>query len=210
MVDDLEVFRRQAVIVKNGKIFVEDEPLFCDDDDERHGDSNNNSNNTSIGSNNLADVNSNSDGVDKVESTTKISDFACDVDSNKCVDDDYGEDDSDEKDNSLDDDDDVDDEESEKENRVCYSVKVERREELESPEYQHCYQGYGAGNYGYVDYLDDADAMLLSGAEGAGVLDQRYVCEDVDGLRFQGLPDHGPLPIEYYASLHPYFQDHVQ
>nr|KAG5714547.1 hypothetical protein BaRGS_006993 [Batillaria attramentaria] len=35
--DDLEVFARQAVIVKNGKIFVEDEPFFCasdEDDDE--------------------------------------------------------------------------------------------------------------------------------------------------------------------------------
>lgn len=27
--EDLEVFPRQAVIVKNGKIFVEDEPFFC-------------------------------------------------------------------------------------------------------------------------------------------------------------------------------------
>lgn len=40
--EDFELFPRQAVIVKNGKIFVEDEPFFCADEDKgtatRHSD----------------------------------------------------------------------------------------------------------------------------------------------------------------------------
>ena len=36
--EDLEVFPRQAVIVKNGKIFVEDEPFFCESYEANDGD----------------------------------------------------------------------------------------------------------------------------------------------------------------------------
>ncbi|XP_076464367.1 serine/threonine-protein phosphatase 4 regulatory subunit 4-like [Babylonia areolata] len=40
--EDLEVFPRQAVIVKNGKIFVEDEPFFCSSSGSEEDDDNDN------------------------------------------------------------------------------------------------------------------------------------------------------------------------
>ena len=178
--EDVEVFPRQAVIVKNGKIFVEDEPFFCSGAGDEDGD--NNSGDDAGEGKSDADKPTSASTTPAREAEDPQDDGRPDhVDSNKTDEVDGGR-----GGHSV-----FDDFESEKENRISQDFAGTGRRHIFYHHHHHHY---------HHDEDEEEDSDGEDGDEEErflSLVDREEFFEDVDGLRLQGLPDS---PLEGFLQ----------